>query len=113
MTKTLTFTLDTGNGTGDVVIALRDDLAPGHVQRITELAQAGFYDGVVFHHPTDVAPFTGQIWVVRKMGEIALAPACQIVDDADRISPIQQQVHHMAADETGATGDHGNVLGCH
>ncbi|MAQ15803.1 MAG: peptidylprolyl isomerase [Sandaracinus sp.] len=49
MTKTLTFTLDTGNGTGDVVIALRDDLAPGHVQRITELAQAGFYDGVVFH----------------------------------------------------------------
>ena len=47
---TLTLTLDTGNGnTGDVVIKLRPDLAPGHVARITELAGEGFYDGVVFH----------------------------------------------------------------
>ena len=46
----LTFTLDTGNGeTGDVVIKLRPDLAPGHVERIKELAREGFYDGVVFH----------------------------------------------------------------
>ena len=43
--ETLTFTLDTG---GDVVIRLRPDLAPGHVERITELANEGFYDGVVF-----------------------------------------------------------------
>src|ERR1700759_135874 len=34
---------------GDVVIKLRPDLAPGHVQRITELANSGFYNGVVFH----------------------------------------------------------------
>ena len=47
--NTLTFTLDTGNGTGDVVIRLRPDLAPGHVERIKELASEGFYDGVVFH----------------------------------------------------------------
>jgi peptidylprolyl isomerase len=48
--ETLTFTLDTGNGEGgDVVIKLRPDLAPGHVERITELAKEGFYDGVVFH----------------------------------------------------------------
>ena len=48
--STLTFTLDTGNGEGgDVVIKLRPDLAPGHVERITELAKEGFYDGVVFH----------------------------------------------------------------
>jgi peptidylprolyl isomerase len=46
----LTLTLDTGEGrTGDVVIKLRPDLAPGHVERITELAKEGFYDGVVFH----------------------------------------------------------------
>lgn len=50
MADTLTLTLDTGNGeTGDVVIRLRPDLAPGHVARITELAQEGFYDGVAFH----------------------------------------------------------------
>jgi len=48
--QTLTLTLDTGNGEGgDVVIKLRSDLAPGHVERITELAKEGFYDGVVFH----------------------------------------------------------------
>jgi peptidylprolyl isomerase len=42
----LTLSLSTG---GDVVIKLRPDLAPGHVQRITELASSGFYDGVAFH----------------------------------------------------------------
>jgi peptidylprolyl isomerase len=43
---TLTLSLDSG---GDVVIKLRPDLAPGHVERITSLAREGFYDGVVFH----------------------------------------------------------------
>lgn len=48
--ETLTLTLDCGDGKGgDVVIRLRPDLAPGHVERITELAKEGFYDGVVFH----------------------------------------------------------------
>ena len=42
----LTLTLSTG---GDVVIKLRPDLAPGHVQRVTDLANSGFYDDVVFH----------------------------------------------------------------
>ena len=45
MAEKLTFTLESG----EVVIKLRPDLAPGHVQRITELAKEGFYDGVVFH----------------------------------------------------------------
>lgn len=34
---------------GDVVIKLRPDLAPGHVERIKELTKSGFYDGVPFH----------------------------------------------------------------
>jgi peptidylprolyl isomerase len=34
---------------GDVVIGLRSDLAPGHVERIKELVGEGFYDGVKFH----------------------------------------------------------------
>jgi peptidylprolyl isomerase len=49
MADTLTLTLDTG----DVVIKLRSDLAPGHVARISELASEGFYDGVVFHRVID------------------------------------------------------------
>src|SRR3974390_1076057 len=39
--------LETTQGT--VVIAMRPDLAPGHVARIKELVRDGFYDGVVFH----------------------------------------------------------------
>ncbi|WP_291208613.1 peptidylprolyl isomerase [Hyphomonas sp.] len=34
---------------GKVTIALRPDLAPGHVARIKELAREGFYDGIIFH----------------------------------------------------------------
>src|SRR6478672_7022125 len=34
---------------GRVTIALRPDVAPGHVARIKELARDGFYDGIVFH----------------------------------------------------------------
>jgi peptidylprolyl isomerase len=42
---TLTLKLETG----DVVIKLRPDLAPNHVQRIGELANEGYYNGVPFH----------------------------------------------------------------
>lgn len=46
---TLVLTLDGG----DVRIRLRPDLAPQHVARIVELADEGFYDGVVFHRVID------------------------------------------------------------
>jgi peptidylprolyl isomerase len=42
-----TMILDTTQGR--VVIAMRPDLAPGHVARIKELVRQGFYDGVNFH----------------------------------------------------------------
>ena len=48
--NTLVLNLDSG---GDVVIRLRPDLAPGHVARIRELAQEGFYDDTVFHRVID------------------------------------------------------------
>jgi len=38
---------------GLVVIRLRPDLAPKHVERIKELAREGFYDGIVFHRVID------------------------------------------------------------
>ena len=38
---------------GPVTIALRPDLAPGHVSRIKELVREGFYDGIVFHRVID------------------------------------------------------------
>ena len=42
-----TLTLDTTQG--PVVIRLRPDLAPKHVERISQLAEEKFYDNVVFH----------------------------------------------------------------
>jgi peptidylprolyl isomerase len=48
--NTLVLTLDSG---GDVVIRLRPDLAPGHVARIRELVEEGFYDDVIFHRVID------------------------------------------------------------
>jgi len=38
---------------GPVAIALRPDLAPGHVARIKELVAEKFYDGVAFHRVID------------------------------------------------------------
>jgi peptidylprolyl isomerase len=48
--NSLVLSLDSG---GDVVIRLRPDLAPGHVDRIRELVGEGFYDNVVFHRVID------------------------------------------------------------
>jgi cyclophilin family peptidyl-prolyl cis-trans isomerase len=42
----LTLELSTG---GKVVILLRPDAAPGHVERVRTLANAGFYNGLIFH----------------------------------------------------------------
>jgi len=46
-----TLVIETSKGT--VVIALRPDLAPKHVERIKKLAREGFYDGIVFHRVID------------------------------------------------------------
>src|SRR4051812_29533832 len=43
--NTLVLTLETG----DVRIKLRPDLSPKHVERVSTLANDGFYNGVVFH----------------------------------------------------------------
>jgi cyclophilin family peptidyl-prolyl cis-trans isomerase len=46
-----TLILDTSKG--QVTIEMRPDLAPGHVDRIKELAREGFYDGIIFHRVID------------------------------------------------------------
>lgn len=49
MSDKLILTLDTG----DVVIETFPDKAPGHVERIKELADDGFYDGIPLHRVID------------------------------------------------------------
>lgn len=46
----LTLQLSTG---GPVVIMMRPDIAPGHVERIRTLVKQGFYDGLIFHRVID------------------------------------------------------------
>jgi cyclophilin family peptidyl-prolyl cis-trans isomerase len=48
--NTLNLDLSTG---GRVVVQLRPDIAPNHVERIKTLARQGFYNGVVFHRVID------------------------------------------------------------
>ena len=38
---------------GNVVIDLREDLAPKHVERIKKLTNEGFYDNIIFHRVID------------------------------------------------------------
>ena len=42
-----------GEANGTITIDLLEDVAPGHVERITALAESGAYDGVVFHRVID------------------------------------------------------------
>ena len=51
MTDTNTLTLDTTKG--PVVIRMRPDLAPKHVEHIKKLVNEKFYDGIVFHRVID------------------------------------------------------------
>ncbi|MBL8698369.1 MAG: peptidylprolyl isomerase [Alphaproteobacteria bacterium] len=53
MTTDLDNTLWLDVPSGRVTIRLRPDLAPKHVARIKELANDGFYDGIVFHRVID------------------------------------------------------------
>jgi peptidylprolyl isomerase len=39
--------------TGRVLVQLRPDLAPKHVERVKRLAKEGFYDGIKFHRVID------------------------------------------------------------
>ncbi len=54
MADKLIISVDSNSGeTGNVVIKLRPDLAPKHVEQITRLATEGFYDGLTFHRVID------------------------------------------------------------
>ena len=53
MTDTADNTLILETTKGKVSIAMRPDLAPGHVAHIKALVRKGFYDGIVFHRVID------------------------------------------------------------
>jgi len=63
-----------GQANGTFHIDLLDDVAPQHVARITELANQGLYNGVVFHRVTDgFMAQTGDVEFGRMGGDMSMA----------------------------------------
>src|SRR6056297_1963471 len=63
-----------GEANGTVTIDLFEDVAPQHVEQITALAEAGAYDGVVFHRVIDgFMAQTGDVQFGRKGGDMRRA----------------------------------------
>lgn len=63
-----------GEGAGVIRVSLRPDLAPQHVERVIELAEAGAYDGVVFHRVIEgFMAQTGDVQFGRAGGDTSRA----------------------------------------
>jgi peptidylprolyl isomerase len=63
-----------GQANGTFHIDLLDDVAPQHVARITELANQGLYNGVVFHRVIDgFMAQTGDVEFGRMGGDMSMA----------------------------------------
>ena len=63
-----------GEANGTIAIDLFEDVAPQHVARITELAEAGAYDGVVFHRVIDgFMAQTGDVEFGKAGGDLSRA----------------------------------------
>jgi peptidylprolyl isomerase len=63
-----------GAARGEIVIDLREDVAPGHVERLIALAEEGAYDGVVFHRVIEgFMAQTGDVRFGRHGGDLGRA----------------------------------------
>ncbi|MBB3710556.1 peptidylprolyl isomerase [Limimaricola variabilis] len=63
-----------GQANGTIKIDLLEDVAPGHVEQITALAEEGAYDGVVFHRVIDgFMAQTGDVEFGREGGDMSMA----------------------------------------
>ena len=63
-----------GGAAGEIVIDLRDDVAPMHAERLIGLAEAGDYDGVVFHRVIEgFMAQTGDVRFGRHGGDLSRA----------------------------------------
>lgn len=63
-----------GAAKGTIVLDLNPEKAPGHVARLTELARAGAYDGVVFHRVIEgFMAQTGDVQFGKQGGDLSRA----------------------------------------
>ncbi len=63
-----------GEANGTIKVDLLEDVAPGHVEQITELAREGAYDNVVFHRVIDgFMAQTGDVEFGKTGGDMSMA----------------------------------------
>ena len=63
-----------GEANGTIKVDLLEDVAPGHVEQITELAREGAYDNVVFHRVIDgFMAQTGDVEFGKVGGDMSMA----------------------------------------
>jgi|SRR6056297_2558766 peptidylprolyl isomerase len=63
-----------GEANGTITVDLLEDVAPGHVEQITELAKEGAYDNVVFHRVIDgFMAQTGDVEFGKMGGDMSMA----------------------------------------
>ncbi|WP_103761613.1 peptidylprolyl isomerase [Roseovarius confluentis] len=63
-----------GEANGTITVDLLEDVAPGHVEQITELAREGAYDNVVFHRVIDgFMAQTGDVEFGKMGGDMSMA----------------------------------------
>ena len=84
---------------GKVVIEMRPDLAPAHVEHIKKLAREGQYDGVVFHRVID--------GFMAQTGDVKFGNAAK--GETSRLSlqvPVRTSAPGAAAGAAPAGGGH-------
>ncbi|MFN3209290.1 MAG: peptidylprolyl isomerase [Roseovarius sp.] len=63
-----------GEANGTIKVDLLEDVAPGHVEQITALAEEGAYDNVVFHRVIDgFMAQTGDVEFGKSGGDMSMA----------------------------------------
>jgi hypothetical protein len=75
---------------------------PGEVEHIIGAADEARFGNDV----ADICFFERQIRICLMMGKIGYPAAAEIIDHAHAIAVREQDIHHVAADEPGATGHH-------
>ena len=72
-----------------------------------DVARAG-EERVVRREVADVADLDDEVGIALVLLEIFEASADEAVDDVDAVAFGEEQIHHVAADEAGASGDNGD-----
>ena len=83
-----------------------DDVADaGEVENVTGAPKKLLGRGQV----PEIADLDGERGVGPAALQVSQVSAGEVVEGADPVAPVEEQVHHVAADEAGGPGHHGDL----